>query len=561
MKLIPRDYQVESVDETSKALAKGVKRPLMLLPTASGKSIIVAMIVCRVVERDPSKRVLVLCHQGHLLVQNEEKINLLNPSIRTGIYCAGQGRKERIANVILASRDSLGNNPLICGEFDLIICDEAHMIAVDALEEKSGRRSQYGKIFKAQNAKEKVVVGLTGTGWRMNRGVIWGEDKFFESVSYNVPMRRLINEGYLCAYVFPSNDVKVIDASELSVSSTGDYRTADLEAVSMPEETVNRCLDIWEREASDRKCSIFFTCSRAHGQMVADFLGERIGQDNVIYIDGNMGKSDREQVFADIKNGVYRAIINIGVLTTGFDAPIIDCVCWLRATQSVSLFVQMGGRGLRIHEGKKNCLMLDMAGNFDRFNSLEEPFGDKGKKKQVSEAELNDDGVRGEGPVKECPRCLKDDIPVGAKTCPLCGFIFINHQDIAHQKRTFEFHDILDHVVLKDQKTKSGKVCHQVYYYVPNGNGGRKELGPQYLLYKMPKWPGPQHKKVADKLDKYVPIKLQVYNNPKSKYPELSIIDWVPKGEEDTCDHQWDMSFSPSTGETIRFCEKCGEIA
>ena len=128
-------------------------------------------------------------------------------------------------------------------------------------------------------------------------------------------------------------------------------------------------------------------------------------------------------------------------------------------------------------------------------------------------------------------------------------------------KQTFEFHDVLDHVVVRNQKTRSGKLCHQVFYYVPDGKGGRREIGPHYLLYAMTKWPGPTHKKIADRLEKFTPIKLQVYNNVKSKYPELSIIDWIPKEEADTCQHEWDISFSATTGKTIKFCEKCGEIA
>lgn len=562
MSIIPRDYQVESVDETSKAIASGIKRPLMLLPTASGKSVIIALMVSRALKKNPDMRILILCHQGHLLAQNEEKIKSINPRIWTGIYCAGQGRKDRVQDVILASRDSLANYPMICGNFDMIICDEAHMIAVNAHEDHSSRPTQYAKIFKAQKALDKIVIGLTGTGWRMNRGVIWGDGKFFEKVSYNVPMRRLISEGFLCPYVFPKRDVKVIDASKLDVSSTGDYRTSDLEDVSMPEEIIKKCLDIWQEEAQDRKVSIFFTCSRAHGETVADSLAQRIGCEYVCYIDGEMGKSDRDECFRKIKLGHYKAIVNIGVLTTGFDAPIIDCVCWLRATQSVSLFVQMGGRGLRTHEGKKDCLMLDMAGNFERFNSLEEPFGDNGKKGVKINGESEGEGKAPGGviPTKKCPRCLLENA-VAATTCSSCGCLFINHNDKAHKKSSIEFYDIDSHVLIEHVQTKSGKPCHKVYYYVRDGSGVKELKTPQVLLYDMKKWPGPDHRKLYKKLKEAVPIKLQVYNNPKTGWPEYSVIDWVPiTTENGECNHRWDMTINPQDGATITFCEICGEI-
>jgi len=550
MKLQPRDYQAQSVADTSACLSEGVRRPLMLLPTASGKSVIVAIIADKVLTKNPFARVLVLCHQGHLLAQNETMINRINPEIQTGIYCAGQGRKDRLADVILASRDSLANNPLACGDFDVIICDEAHMIATTALEDN---KTQYGKIFEAHNVKEKIVIGLTGTPWRMNRGVIWGDDKFFEKPSYNVPMRKLIDEGYLCPYIFPEEDTTVIDSSELQVSMTGDYKTKDLERISMPEKIVHRCLDLWEKYADDRKVTIFFTCSKAHGQLVADFLGERIGSENVAYIDGDMVKAERDQVFQDIKIGRYRAIVNIGVLTTGFDAPIIDCVCWLRATESVSLFVQMGGRGLRTFEGKDNCLMLDMAGNFKRFNSLEEPFGDKEPAKR--EGATGGGLAQGGGPVKACPECLNEEVPAAAKTCPYCGYLFISHQDQVHKKIAFEYFDVDNCLLMEDQTTKSGKPCVKVYYFCD----GRR-LPPQTLLIKEKKWPGDQHRKAYNMLKKNDPLKIQVYNNPKTGWPEISVIDWTPKTTS-TCEHEWDAAHAQSnfTGSLLIFCHKCGE--
>jgi DNA repair protein RadD len=552
MKIQPRDYQVESVAETSKCIGEGVKRPLMILPTASGKSIIIAMIVDKIITKDPFMRVLVLCHQGHLLDQNEKAINRLNSEIMTGIYCAGQGRKDRLADVILASRDSLANNPLACGDFDVIICDEAHMISTTALGEKDD--SQYGKIFKAHEATEKVVVGLTGTPWRMNRGVIWGDNKFFERPSYNVPMSKLIQDGYLCPYIFPPEDTTIIDSSNLEVSRTGDYKTKDLEQISMPEEVVNECLDIWGKYASDRKVSIFFACSRAHGQLVTNFLGERIGSENVAYIDGNLSKAERDQMLVDIKKGSYKAVVNIGVLTTGFDAPIIDCVCWLRATESVSLFVQMGGRGLRIHPGKENCLMLDMAGNFKRFNSLEEPFGEDKEASKKGPGQGAEQGG-GKGPTKPCPRCTME-VSVAAKQCPMCGFLFINHGSQAHRKKGIEYHEI-DRHFMEETTTKGGKPCIKVYYF-----GGGRRFGPQYLLHKEKKWPGPQHAKAYRMLQKNDPLKIQIYHNKKTGWPEISVIDWTPKQENALCDHAWDTvsgNLDNPMASMLVFCHKCGE--
>ena len=120
-----RDYQSQAVADTAKVMREGIKRPLIIAPTASGKSVMIAEIVRRAVEKNPNVRILILCHQGHLLAQNEKVIHSLSTGICTGIYCAGQGRKQRFNKVVLASRDSLANDPRACGRFDFIICDAA----------------------------------------------------------------------------------------------------------------------------------------------------------------------------------------------------------------------------------------------------------------------------------------------------------------------------------------------------------------------------------------------------------------------------------------------------
>ena len=420
----PRDYQAASCLDTISTMKTGVTRPLIIAPTASGKSIIIAELTRQCTENN-KRRVLVLCHQGHLLAQNEEKINALAPAIDTGIFCAGQGRKDRLQQVILASRDSLANDPLACGRFDLIICDEAHMIPATGMAKDT---TNYGKIFVGLGCK--FIIGLTGTPWRAS-GVIFGKKKFFQKVSYNIGMRYLIDEGYLSDYYLPPEKIVEIDASTLDVSrSTGDFKTADLDKISTSEEVVGNCIDHWERLASDRRCSIFFACSVKHAKMITRMIGEKIGPENVFYVDGTTKRDEREEAFERIKAGHYKCIVNIGVLTTGFDAPIIDCVVWMRATASASLFVQIGGRGLRTFEGKKDCLMLDMAGNFERFASIETPIADESKnseteKKMFKECFLC--GHKNHPLAKECEKCHAR-IPEGEKKKTMQAMSYLQPQ-------------------------------------------------------------------------------------------------------------------------------------
>ena len=166
MKIKPRSYQVEAIDSTVRALSLA-RRVLVVAPTASGKSIIIAELIRRYLKAMPESRVLVLCNQGHLLTQNEEKIKMLIDDADTGIYCASEGRKEFWNQTVLASRDSLGRCPDKVGKVDLIIVDEAHLVSVTAHEEKDD--TNYARIFKAQS-DEVRVVGLTGTPYRLGNG-------------------------------------------------------------------------------------------------------------------------------------------------------------------------------------------------------------------------------------------------------------------------------------------------------------------------------------------------------------------------------------------------------
>ena len=576
--MILRDYQKKSVDKTIEEIKKGTKRPLIIAPTASGKSIIIAELVRRSAIKK-GMRILVLCHQGHLLAQNEAKINAIAPELSTGIYCAGQGRKETLKDVILASRDSLANNPKACGQFNLVICDEAHMIPADAFDSD---RTNYGKIFTAICCP--YVIGLTGTPWRAS-GNIFGKNKFFEKVSYNIGMRLLIDSNYLSDYVLPENeDIKEIDASTLEISgSTGDFKSKDLAAISEVDEIVNSCIENWQRLAKNRRVSIFFACSVAHGQMIANYLAERIGANNVAYIDGATSDKERALMFEDIKAGKFKAGVNIGGLTTGFDAPIIDCVVFMRATASPSLFVQMAGRGLRTFEEKKDCLVLDMAGNFERFFSIEEPITSQDNKiakdkicpdcghkvkageKVCSECLYTFDGngnTKDEDMSKNCKACTYPN-HIASKKCSYCGELFISHGANLHKKTgpKIERLKVYDFTIFENAVSKAGnKYCKIEIMAGGKGPYLADKYVIAYMIYSSGFHADIGRKKFS-KFKDFNPKSIQVFRDGKSKYPQVDVVEWEPKKpiKKTECVHRWSYDISP-TGQKFVFCENCEEL-
>lgn len=474
--ITPRPYQDRLVDSCARAATKH-SRILAVAPTASGKSIIIAMLTRRYLTKNPTHRVLVLCHQGEILDQNEGKLHALGIK-NTGIYCASLGRKETSNQVVLASRDSLGRSPSVCGYFHCIIVDEAHLVADVEV-------SRYQTIFDA--LQPCYVFGLTGTPWRQDNGLIYGKGKYWQVIADRIGMEEVRDAGFLVPYTLPPRVHTLIDTSKVKVTA-GDFNNKQLTAVSMTREVVDACLREWWTLASERKTTLFFCCSRDHADVVVRALVEYTA--SVAYLDGTTSKGKREMMLQHAKAGAFKAIVNVGVLTTGVDIPVIDCVCFLRATQSVSLFVQMAGRGLRLSQDKTDCLYVDCAGNFERFGSIERPRPPKGRRNENEDdaiaALLAAEGVEmipGESPQKTCPAC-EDKCHAAATRCQTCGHVFFNHSDTAISAEDLAGAGILRLCSLRatETKTKKGLACIVIEY--------RTECGQDYKEWLFHRTPG-----------------------------------------------------------------------
>lgn len=498
-----RNYQGDACNNAAKKIGEGFKKPLIISPTSSGKSFMIAGICQRAVRK--GNRVLVLCHQAEILVQNEQKLNQLDPSIKTGIYCASAGRRDLVGDVIFASRDSIGTNLdrliQLLGNFTFAIVDEAHLVPTK-------KDSRYQKIFAGFGIE--LVVGFTGTPWRLDNGKIWGPKGFFDTVAYNIDLDFLVDQGFIVPYQF-AQETHVIDPSGVRVKSTGDYDERELTEVSTTDEVVAACLDKWESLAQDRRTSIFFCCSIAHAEIVTGELMRRLGPSKVGYIDGATKKKDREFLFAAARQGYYKTLVNVGVLTTGVDIPIIDCVVMLRATQSASLWVQSIGRALRTSPGKKDALIIDLTDNLDRFQSLAAPLAPEGRgdKKEESEG--------GEGPRKYCPECEYSMAP--AKTvCDYCGHVFISHgvrlADKGEEKGWFE----VDSYRWQYSWTRKGERCALVQFKL-------KDIKKQikiWLLYTRDDGWGRKHKALLESIQESRVIALYVADSRHKDFPKVT---------------------------------------
>lgn len=464
-----RDYQTRAVENVLAAMRSGKKRVLLTAATGSGKSLCIAELARLMQLKNPNSRMLVLCHRSEILRQNE--VTLKSHGVQDiGVYCAKvDGRKERHNKVILASPQSLGRDPTVCGKFAVVIVDECHLLPLDIVEPKD-KPSQYAKILNGCGAM--WLIGLTGSPYRMDSEVIYGKGKQFEYQADCISTRDLQDQGFLVPHKLPRAPA-LADVRGVKINkSTNDFDTEEMSKLFGTERVVSQAVDRWWQSASDRKLSLFFCCSLAHAEMVKQSAMRYTSQVEVI--NGQTETRKRKKMIEDAKDGKYKVLVNVDVLTTGTDIPLIDCVVFLRATQSTSLWIQSVGRGLRLSPGKTDALVLDMAGNWERFSGIDDPMVAQanasvrtdGKGYQIVKDELERLGIEQQdtpGAVKKCGECSAEQ-PVGVKVCRKCGHVFISHNFTPAEIRQkslegWRLYEVNKISFNEDYKTRAGRKC------------------------------------------------------------------------------------------------------
>jgi len=348
-----RPYQKEAVDAVYRHLRERGDHPCVVIPTAGGKTPILATI-CKDAVTRWNGRVLVLAHVKELLEQAADKLSAVCPEVPVGVYSAGLGSRDTLAPVIVAGIQSAYKRARELGHFDLVIIDEAHLIPPDG----DGMFRSLLSELKSINPQFRVI-GLTATPFRMTTGPICGPDNILNMVCYEIGVRELIVQGFLCPLVSKAGIAKA-DFDRLHVRG-GEYVANEVEALMDEACLVEAaCREILEYTKERRSCLIFAS-GVPHGRHIAQKLLE-LGQ-RVEAVFGDTLDYERERTLADFRDGRLKYLVNVNILTTGFDAPGIDCVALLRPTLSPGLYYQQVGRGFRLHPAKQNCLVLDFGGN------------------------------------------------------------------------------------------------------------------------------------------------------------------------------------------------------
>jgi len=405
-----RPYQHAAVEALYAHLRNHDDNPCVVIPTAGGKTPVIASICRDAVERW-SGRVLIVAHVKELLEQAADKIQALAPDLLFGIYSAGLGSRDTLAPVIIAGIQSVYRRVHELGHFDLVIIDEAHMIPFDG---DGMYRTLIGGL-KQINPNLRVI-GLTATPYRMNSGSICAPENVLQSICYEVSVRELITQKFLCPVISKAGKQKS-NFDSLHVRA-GEFVSGEVEKLMDDVALVEAaCQEIIEY-TRDRHSVLIFSSGVQHGEHIRETLERHgVGCRSVF---GDTLDFDRAQTLSDFKAGKIKYLVNVNVLTTGFDAPNVDCVVMLRPTLSPGLYYQMVGRGFRLHPSKQNCLVLDYGGNVLRHgpvDAIQAVSGNKGG---------------GEAAAKECPQCFSV-IAAGYAKCPDCGFEFPPREKQKHE--------------------------------------------------------------------------------------------------------------------------------
>lgn len=427
--MLLREYQSRAVSDLFNwwtAHQEPEAIPLLVLPTAAGKSVICAEIVRSMYAQWPDfhPRTVVLVPSKELAEQNAAKLVALLPHhISVGFVSASLGKKQYHTDVIVATIGSIAKNARHLGNIKCVIIDEAHLVSTKGSDAGMYRQflTELGKYCEIR------VVGMTATPFRGNQ--VWltdGDSPLFTGIASNVSMRELLDAGFIAPLVPPVGEIATkIDASGVGISN-GDYKVGELS------EVVDRYLEDVAREAvahaRGRQKWIAFTPSVANAESLAVKLHQRGIESAVVC--GETPKADRERLIAQFRRGELHCLVTVLALSVGFDVPDVDCIIWCRPTKSPVLYVQGMGRGVRISPGKVDCLVLDFTDTVARLGPVDTIKGRAAK-----------GGGGGDAPYCICPECGERNIAT-AMTCAACGAT-IKEPDLEVKKVSVSRHALL----------------------------------------------------------------------------------------------------------------------
>lgn len=363
--LQPRFYQSEAHDAVIEHWKKSTLPVVIEAATGSGKSVVCALLAQTLHQLSGGKRVLCIAPSAELTQQNYEKYLAIGE--KASIYSASISKSLRHQVVFATPLTFKKVARRLGGEFAGVIIDECHGIT-DSIKQIIDDMRQSSPTLR--------VCGLSATPFRMQTGFIFGvdpdgkalpesiaRDPYFHQCVYSIGARMLLDLGFLTPLRAGAINASKYETDGLKVQSNGQFSAA----------TVKAAFEGWGRRTAAIVSDVVAQTQEATGVMIfaatvshAKEVMASLHPDNARIVTGETPKAERDAILEDFKSGKFLYLVNVSVLTTGFDAPNVSHIAILRATESVSLLQQIMGRGMRLFDGKTECVVFDYAGNFEK---------------------------------------------------------------------------------------------------------------------------------------------------------------------------------------------------
>ena len=399
-----RPYQIKLKQDIKQAIRDGHRRIIVQLHVGGGKTFIAADIIKGAINPPKLNRTLFLAPRRQLVYQTVDTLGLFD--INSGFIMAGESKSAmRLSQV--ASFDTVtsrvANERMDIPQAKVCIVDEAHACFSPA------------RLKLLENYP--LVLGFTATPALANGK---GMGAFYTTIVEGPTMAELVEGGYLVPMRYFGAESP--DLAGVLLNSDGDYQEKQLADATDKPELIGAVYDNYKRIAGDRT-TLIFAVNRKHAVHIHDeFKSHGVEAE---YIDGNTPTEERDEIKRRVESGKTKVIVNIGVMAFGTDWPIISCVIIARVTRNISAWIQMAGRGSRLHPSKQTCLIIYHGPNFDELGRLDDPISwsldDKSTIRERKEKAQQEAKAPKEIKCNDCGTIFS-----GRRTCPNCGHEMVN---------------------------------------------------------------------------------------------------------------------------------------
>jgi superfamily II DNA or RNA helicase len=400
--IVLRDYQVKGVNVSRETFKAGKKKFLIVSPTGTGKGTLIAFLMNSAVTK--GNQVLFAVHRTLIVEDVAQRLQA------SGVYASlvlpgfrPSSEDKALVGSIQSINSRVANGSLDPKQIKIIFIDEAHYF--------NPKEGMYKTL--TENFPEAIVIGFTATPCRPGGQTL---ATFFEEMIQLLTFKEAWDEGWLVRprYFAPQTP----DLSEVTTVA-GDYNQGQTDQIMSQPEIVGNVVEHYARHGQGRQ-SVLFAPKRASARafqkkfLEAGFVAE--------YVDGMTPKEERERIFESMKRGEVNVLCSVDVATEGYDEPRVSCIIWCCPTKSIRKWIQGLGRGLRLFDGKEDCLVLDHTGTLNNLGFLEEynewvlnAPDDKAVKRKTSTKKIK------EAIQIVCENCAQ--IFTHARVCPKCGWV------------------------------------------------------------------------------------------------------------------------------------------